>query len=506
MKPINQVLIVGGGTAGWLTACLLAANLRDSATASPFTITLIESATVGPIGVGEGTWPTMRDTLRKIGISETMLIKQASATFKQASKFINWHNSERGNAYYHPFSAPQGSASGDITSHWLAGHDNQAYADAVSFQPALCEAGLAPKTTDANGQGAAINYGYHLDATQFIALLREHGTATLGIRRIVDDVTSVACSAEGIEKVSTAHHGELTADLFVDCSGFRSLLLEGALGKAKTDCSDILFADTALACQQPYPSPSHPIASCTLSTAQEAGWIWDIGLQHRRGVGHVFSSEFLSEDAAYRQLCEYLGLPEKEVPDVRKINFQTGYNPTPWTKNCVGIGLSAGFLEPLEASALMLIEQAATLLATQFPAHTGVMPNVAERFNEAMRQNWESAITFLKLHYVLSNRKEPFWEANCAPYTIPEILLQRLEEWAYRPPADLDFAHRPEVFSAQSYRYVLYGMEGSTRLDCRRSYTEDTFARQQFSLNRLLTDKLLTLLPSHRSLIDHIIS
>ncbi|GGW81067.1 tryptophan halogenase family protein [Alteromonas halophila] len=499
--PIQHVLIVGGGTAGWLTASLLAASQQHIPGAA-LRITLVESDTVGPIGVGEGTWPTMRETLRKIGISEDTLIRRASATFKQASRFTDWHRRDTGNSYYHPFSAPQGSATADITPHWLASHTHTPYADAVCFQPALCEAGVAPKSDDPTWRGPAINYGYHLDATQFIALLREHATRALGVRHIVDDVVSVNCADHGIASVVTARQGALTADLFADCSGFRSLLLDEALGTCKKDASDVLFADTALVCQQPYASPSQPVACYTGSTAQQAGWIWDIGLQHRRGVGHVYCSDFVSDDEAYHQLGRYLGVDDTAMPPTRKIRFHTAYNETPWVKNCVGIGLSAGFLEPLEASALMLIEQGATLLATQLPAHSTTLPQVAKRYNETLSHQWQSAIRFLKLHYALSNRPEAFWVENRRASTLPDTLQELLEEWQYRPPMDDDFAHRADVFSAQSYRYVFYGMQGRTCPDNLRTFADSDFASQQFSFNALLTEKLLAALPSHRALLD----
>lgn len=501
MSPIQHVLIVGGGTAGWLTACLLAASQRQTP-GTAIRITLVESDAVGPIGVGEGTWPTMRETLRKIGISENALIRQASATFKQASRFTDWHQRDTGSTYYHPFSAPQGSATADITPHWLAGHTQVPYANAVCFQPALCEAGVAPKSEDPAWRGPAINYGYHLDATQFIALLREHATNTLGVTHIVDEVIRVNRAEHGIASVVTARHGELGADMFVDCSGFRSLLLEETLGTSKKDCSDVLFANTALVCQQPYASPSQPVACYTGSTAQQAGWIWDIGLQHRRGVGHVYSSDFISEDAAYQQLRTYLGADDTSMPETRKIAFRTAYNETPWVKNCVGIGLSAGFLEPLEASPLMLIEQGATQLAAQLPANSAIMPQVAKRYNKTLSHQWQSTITFLKLHYALSNRPETFWQENRRPSTLPDTLRELLEEWQYRPPMDEDFANRADVFSAQSYRYVFYGMEGRTRQDSLRTFTDNDFATKQFSLNALITEKLVAALPSHRALLD----
>ncbi|RDV29019.1 tryptophan 7-halogenase [Alteromonas aestuariivivens] len=504
-NSVKHIVIVGGGTAGWLTACLLAAKHRGVKSApQEMKITLIESDTVAPIGVGEGTWPTMRATLARIGISEQQLFSRANAAFKQASKFVDWHRNASGDSYYHPFSAPQGSARIDITPYWLSGYATGSYADDVCFQPHICELGLGPRPLqDNNGQSA--NYGYHLDAGLFVQLLRDHAVTQLGVQHIVDDVNHVVMSDnQGIEAVHTSKHGPISGQLFVDCSGFKGLLIGEALNVELQDCSDTLFADCALVCQQPYSDPHQPIKCYTQSTAQSAGWIWDIGLQNRRGVGHVFSTHYLSTDQATAQLLNYLG-DETGNTSVREIRFSTGYRKRFWHKNCVAIGLSAGFLEPLEASALMLIERSATLLTDQLPATIQVMNKVARRFNQILEYQWQQTIAFLKLHYVLSNRDEAFWRANRNEDTIPAPLLDLLDEWRYRPPLDSDFSHVAEVFPAQSYRYILYGMQASTDPTFLARTLQDTEqAQRQFSLNRVLSEQLSRNLPSHRTLIEFI--
>tara|TARA_B100000700_G_scaffold294500_1_gene356539 strand:- start:6028 stop:7575 length:1548 start_codon:yes stop_codon:yes gene_type:complete len=512
MSQINRIIIVGGGTAGWLTAGLLAATHSEpDKDGNKLTVTVVESDTVHPIGVGEGTWPTMRRTLSKIGIPEADLIKRAGATFKQASKFVNWHKNEMGNAYYHPFSAPQGSAILDITPYWLSSQDKKGqYANDVCFQPELCEAGLAPKISAHPNQSFVANYGYHLDAGQFIDLIRTHCTQKLGVRRIVDDVISVNPNENGIGSVETRNSGNLTAELYIDCSGFSSLLIEKALSVELVDASGYIFSDRALVCQMPYEDKNSPIACYTQSTAQEAGWIWDIALQHRRGTGYVYSSKHQSDDAARDTFAKYLAQYTNAPVDksaFREIRFSTGYRRKFWEKNCVAIGLSSGFLEPLEASSLMLIEQSATLLAEQLPANTQVMPLVEHRFNEQLQGMWESAIDFLKLHYVLSNNNAAFWKDNRLEQSIPPRLLSLLKEWQFRPILDSDFSKSSDTFSAQSYRYILYGMLNSnsninSASTYRRTLKHAEFADKQLSLNQALIKQLKSRMPSHRGLIE----
>lgn len=512
MTPVTRVVIVGGGTAGWLTAGILAAtHSQPDLNQLKLIVTVIESETISPIGVGEGTWPTMRKTLAKIGISENDLIKHASATFKQASKFVNWHTTPSHNSYYHPFSAPQGSASIDITPYWLLSKSPQQYAHDVCFQPTLCDQGLAPKLDANSNLGFCANYGYHLDASQFVTLLRNHCTSSLGVCHVVDDVVNVATDAEGITHINTKMNRKIEGDIFVDCSGFNALLIDKTLDVPLVDASSILFSDTALVCQLPYHDKHQAIACHTLSTAQPAGWIWDIGLQQRRGTGYVYASDFQSDDDAVTTFTRYLQStsPNTPLPDTsfRKIKYKTGYRERFWEKNCVSIGLSSGFLEPLEASSLMLIEQSAIQLAEQLPSYKEIMPLAAKRFNASLNYKWQNTIQFLKLHYVLSNRSEEFWKENSEPASIPGELQSLLTEWRYRPIVNSDFVHTDEVFSAQSYRYILYGMNARTELNQHaRMLHQCELAQKQFHLNKLLITQLLERLPSHRGLIDTFLS
>ncbi len=271
-------------------------------------------------------------------------------------------------------------------------------------------------------------------------------------------------------------------------------------------CQDVLFCDMALAVQVPYDSESSPIASHTISTAQSAGWIWDIGLPTRRGVGHVFSTRHISIDEAERELREYIGPKGKDLP-IRKIPIRAGHRETFWKRNCVAVGLSAGFLEPLEASAIVLIEMSSKLIAEQMPTCREVMDIIAARFNETTHYRWGRIIDFLKLHYVLTKRDDTaFWRDNRDPATIPERLQNLLLLWRHQSPWYHDeFDRIEEVFPAASYQYVLYGMGFRTEVDPEAIAGEAKNADRAMRDNLAQTERLRSVLPRHRDLIRKIV-
>ena len=322
---VSKIVIVGGGSAGWLTAGLLASQLTGDADA-PVEITLVESPDVKTIGVGEGTWPTMRITLKKIGITETEFLTRCSASFKQGTKFVAWSSGNQDEYYYHPFSAPAGYAELNLASYWQDQKNRVSFVDAVSAQGHLCDRHLAPKQLATPDYAFVANYGYHLDAGQFAELLQEHCTQRLGVNHIREHIIKINGSPDSdIRSLSTAGGMEIEGDLFVDCTGLRSLLLGEHYGIPFISRANSLFNDTALAVQVPYASEEAPIASQTTSTARSAGWIWDIGLQSRRGVGYTFSSAHTDDEAALQVLRQYVGAkqgPEIDTLDPRKIKFE----------------------------------------------------------------------------------------------------------------------------------------------------------------------------------------
>lgn len=494
----KRILIVGGGTAGWLSAALLAKKH-----AKKIEICLVESSDIPTVGVGEGTWPSMRTTLQKIGISETEFVSQCSATFKQASKFVDWIAPSK--HYFHPFTQPAAYGKFEIAPYWESLSSAPTFCDAVTFQSQLCQMGLAPKSITHKEYETVANYGYHLDAGKFAELLKQHCINKLNVKHIVANVTQVhQHDDESIASVETDVSGVLSAEFFIDCSGFSSLLLGQTLGVPFIEKNDILFNDTALAMQVPYDNEHDPIACHTISTAQKAGWVWDIGLQHRRGVGYVFSSQHQSLEEAEQVLKQYVGAQAETLP-LRKIEFKSGHRACFWRHNCVAVGLSSGFLEPLEASALMLVETSANFIADQLPMTKAEMKPIEKRFNEVFTAKWRGIIDFLKLHYVLSERQEAYWLDNKAQNSIPESLQEMLMLWKHRVPSEYDFLQSYEAFSASSYQYVLYGagfMTDFSLLD--HTMTHHERAKKQLDITAATAQQMALRLPQHRALINQI--
>jgi hypothetical protein len=507
---VRHVIIVGGGSAGWLTAGIIAAE-HCSTPESQLRVTLIESPDVKTIGVGEGTWPSMRDTLRHMGVCETEFVRACDASFKQGSKFVGWVTGDDDDVYYHPFVLPHGYTEANLVARWRSRYPDVPFANLVSFQPQLCDQGKAPKQSATPEFAAVANYAYHLDAGKFGEFLKAHCTGKLGVTHILDHVDGIVTADCGdIEALETASHGRLEGDLFIDCTGFRALLIGEHYEVPFVSRKEVLFNDTALAVQVPYADDDSPIASQTTATAQSAGWIWDIGLPTRRGVGHVYSSAHTSEEAAEQELRAYIAATAGDqvaaALSPRKITFNPGHRETFWHRNCVAVGISAGFIEPLEASALALIELSAAMIRDEMPANRDVMDIVARRFNEVFRYRWDRIMDFLKLHYVLSQRTDSdYWVDNRRADSIPQRLAELLQLWRYQPPSRRDVNQIEEIFPSASYQYVLYGMGFAPEVDgtTRRS-ADAAVADKLIAESARLANKMLAGLPTTRELVDHI--
>ncbi|MFP4209089.1 MAG: tryptophan halogenase family protein [Wenzhouxiangella sp.] len=466
-QPISNIVIVGGGSAGWITAGLLASAYPRSGPGA-VAVTVIESPDVKTIGVGEGTWPTMRATLRRIGLGEREFLQTCSASLKQGTRFCGWVSGADDDVYYHPFTVPAGYPGNGLLAWWQQQGGRMRFADAVTPQGRVCDRGLAPKLAATPDYAHVLNYGYHLDAGKFADLLKTHCIDRLQVRHLVDHVTGIdGAPDQDIRALNLANSGPLAADLFIDCTGQSSLLLGRHYGIELISQDHVLFNDRALAVQVPYARPGSPVESQTNSTAQAAGWVWDIGLSSRRGIGYVYSSRHCDDDQAEQTLRQYLARtsaldPASVAP--RKLAFTPGYRARFWHRNCVAVGMSAGFIEPLEASALVMIELAAAAITDELPATRATMDTVARRFNTRFGERWERIIDFLKLHYVLSRREDSdYWIDNRRAESMPEHLAEAIELWRDRFPGPSDFARVDEIFSAASYQYVLYGMGFETR-------------------------------------------
>ncbi len=460
---LKTIVIVGGGTAGWLCAGILAADFKAQGNQAP-KITLIESPDIATIGVGEGTWPTMRTTLKRIGISEAEFLTTCNASFKQGSKFVGWRNGDQGDSYYHPFTEPFAHAKSNSVAVWQQHFAHMNYDEAMCLQGRSCDDGLAPKQIKTPEYSGVLNYGYHLDAGLFAGLLQRHCVDTLGVRHIADRVVTVDSHQNGnIRAVVTENHGALEGDLFIDCSGSSGLLISEHFGSEWVDWSGISINNRALAVQVPYLSESSAIASATIATAQPHGWVWDIGLASRRGAGYVYSSAHVSDEIAEQEFRQYLKstVDGSVVADlsVRKLQFKAGHRKHFWLKNCVAMGMAAGFIEPLEASALALVELSANFIRDEFPFGENSIEVVGKHFNRLFTYRWQRIIEFLKLHYVLSERRDTdYWREVTNLDTAPAGLREQLELWQHRPPYYRDLLHTEEIFPAASYQYVLFGM------------------------------------------------
>lgn len=508
-SKINEIVIVGGGTAGWLTASVLASHFDTSST---FNITLIESPNIKTIGVGEGTWPTMAATLRRIGLSEAQFIAECDASFKQGSRFINWRHG-KGESYYHPFSLPIGYNDINIVDHWLESQSNTSFDEYSTNQSLVCNQHLAPKQAKTPEYANVVNYGYHLDAGKFAKLLQTHSVSRLGVTHLKAEVSNLELDQNGLIQSLTLDDGrEVSGDLFIDCTGFKRLLIGQHLGVSFKSHKNILFNDRAMAFQVPYADEHAPIHSTTHATAHANGWIWDISLPTRKGIGIVYSSKYSDEQSAYNTIESYMKahMPHVNLADLtpNKISLDPGHLETFWKGNCLAVGLSAGFIDPLEATAMVLIEFAAKFLRENLPAEKKDMAVLSSKFNQRMDLHWKNIIDFIKLHYVLSERTDSeYWLHHRDESTIPETLRKSLEIWKSRAPWHADIEVAESMFPPASYQYILYGMgfKSASTLSSRRSAE-----RERAHLSSLLTNKQTELqklyqhLPTNRKLLHDI--
>jgi len=504
---IKNIVIVGGGTAGWLTACILAKKLYNANDVST-KITLVESADIPTIGVGEGTVPTMRQTLSLIGVNEAEFIQECDVTFKQSIKFVDWlHTPNHGqsHAYHHLFNHPHVPGF-DLTPYWLLNSTKDSFASSVSFQAAISDLHLSPKRmTDKHYQGA-LEYAYHLDAMKFSKFLAKHGCNNLAINHQILTVSEVILSADGsIDRLVDKNGESINGDFYVDCSGFASRLIGDALKVGFVNKGHQLLVNSAIAMQVPYRDENKEIPPYTISTAHEAGWTWDIGLTKRRGVGYVYSSNHTTHDRAEEILRSYVGEEAAEL-SARRIPMEIGYREKFWHKNCVAIGLAAGFVEPLEATALLVVEATAKLLAEKLPSNTDGMAYAEKSFNSIGRYAWDKVIDFIKLHYFLSKRRDhDFWLDNVDPATAPESLLEKLNYWRSNVPTQSDFASKYEVFQLENYQYVLYGMEFNTDISqISQRYPHLALAEKEIDNIQKKTQQIKMKLSSHREILKKI--
>ena len=447
-QRIRSIAIIGGGTAGWMAAAACARKLN----AHNCEITLVESAEIGTVGVGEATIPPIRLFNQVLGIEESEFLRATQGTFKLGIEFHDW--ARIGHRYMHPFGNPGLRADAPLHQRWLQCRGDAAAGQFEDYSLNAVIARLDRVAHPSLQSGDIWNlyaYAYHFDAGLYAAYLRRYAEAR-GVRRIEGKVIDVQLrAADGfIEAVRLADGRRFAADFFIDCSGFRGLLIEEALATGYEDWTHWLPCDRAVA--MPCAS-SGALAPYTRSTARGAGWQWRIPLQNRIGNGYVYCSRYLSDDAAAALLAAHLdGAP---LAEPRVLRFTTGRRRKAWNRNCVALGLAAGFLEPLESTSIHLIQKAITHLFNLFPDR-GFSPVLADEFNRLVLGEYDHIRDFVVLHYKANARDDaPLWR-YCREMSIPDSLAWRLEHFQATGRV---LRYAADLFATPNWLAVLLGQE-----------------------------------------------
>ena len=445
---IDRVLIVGGGTAGWMAAATLGLLLKDM----PTEVHLVESEAIGTVGVGEATIPPITMFNEMLGIDEDTFVRETNATFKLGIEFNNWGG--LGESYIHPF----GDFGIDFDvipfyQYWVSQHLRGEGRDLFDYSLMVqaCRQGkfMRPLKDRPKSALAGINYAYQFDATLYAAYLRRYAEER-GVNRHEGRITKVNQHSETgfVQSVSLEDGQTLDADFFIDCSGFRGLLIEQALETGYEDWRGWLPCDRAVAVACEKTSPPLPF---TKATAHGAGWQWRIPLQHRTGNGHVYCSEFISDDEATAILLA--NLDGELISDPKLLRFVTGRRKKVWNRNVLALGLAAGFMEPLESTSLHLVQTGLARLITHFPDKRFHEADI-QAFNDRTILEYERVRDFLVLHYSATNRSDtPFWR-HCQAIERPPHLRQKIAQ--FQSSGRL-FEDRSDLFSEASWLAVMYG-------------------------------------------------
>lgn len=446
-NSIKKIVIIGGGTAGWMTAAALSKLLSHP----EIDIHLVESDNIGTVGVGEATIPHIRLFNQLLGLTENEFIKKTNATFKLGIEFVDWD--EIGKSYIHPF-GPYGVPMEGIRFHhfWLRhkAMGSNASIDDYNLQVMAAKAGKFQRPQRIqNSPLSTIEYAFHFDASLYAMFMREF-SETRGTTRIEGTVLNVNQNSETgfVESVVLENGKEVSGDLFIDCSGFRGLLIEQTLKTGYDDWSRYLPVNCAVA--QASKKVSAPIPY-TRATAKKAGWQWRIPLQTRTGNGHVYCSDYISDEEALQTL--HLGMDSAPIGSPKFLKFKTGIRKKTWNKNVISIGLAAGFMEPLESTSIHLIQTAIARLMTNFPDKKFSSVGI-DYFNKRTLLEYEQVRDFLILHYKATKRDDSeFWK-YCRTMEIPETLDERIK--MYESNARLN-RHDDELFGDVSWFSVMHG-------------------------------------------------
>jgi tryptophan halogenase len=520
-QSIKRIVIVGGGTAGWMTAAYLGKALNQNVN-----ITLVESSNITTVGVGEATFSTIKLFFDFLGLQESEWMPKCNATYKMAIKFVNWNAEQR--HFYHPFQRYDTVDGFDLSEWWLKmKKDRDAFDYSCFLIPSLCDNQKSPRylngkvfddkvqnlfAQEQNHQENTLAnlkiqypYAYHFDANLLARFLKDYAMQR-GVKQIIDDVEAVDLNNNGtIDCIQTKNHSSINGDLFIDCTGFRGLLINKALDEPFISFSESLFCDSAIAMQIPTDTIKDGINPYTTATGLSSGWVWDIPLYGRKGTGYVYSSAFISPEEAEKEFRQHLGAASDEHK-AKHIKMRIGRNRNSWVKNCVAIGLSSGFVEPLESTGIFFIQHGIEELVSHFPDGS---------FNETMIQSYNKAIAncidgvreFLTLHYCASNRSDtPFWKATKQDIVVPEELRERLRLWKIRLPNNKNINQNYHGFDSYSYSVMLLGLNYMPDRSLPiLNLIDDRNAIYVFNAIKEKTEYLNSTLPSHDEYLTHVI-
>ena len=445
---IRRIVVVGGGTAGWMTAAALSRFLGGSERR----IVLIESEAIGTVGVGEGTIPPILEFNAMLGLDEAEFLRETHATYKLGIDFVGWVDGN--DRYFHQF-GQIGRPLNGVPFHqlWLRNRSNPAVGPLSDYSMSAVAAArhrFSHPSQNPADPLSQLAYAFHFDASAYGRFLRRYAEKH-GAERIEGKIVGVEQDSESgfVTAVTLEDDRRVRGDLFVDCSGFRSLLLGQALGVGFEDWSHWLPCDRAIAVQS---ERSEPLTPYTRTIAQPAGWQWRIPLQHRTGNGHVYSSAMMADEDAERILLETLDAPPTTTP--HKLRFTAGRRSKAWEANVIAIGLSSGFLEPLESTSIHLMQHGIQKLLGLFPSR-GINPVERGEYNRRMVASYEPVRDFIILHYIANNRSEPFWR-QLREMPLPDTLRHKIE--LFREHGRV-FRYNDELFDVPSWVAVMLGQD-----------------------------------------------
>jgi flavin-dependent dehydrogenase len=516
----KQVMIVGGGSSGWMTAAYLRKALGERVD-----VTVLESPNIKTVGVGEATFSTIKLFFDYLGLPEHEWMPSCNATYKLAIRFENW--TAKGGHFYHPFQRYEMVDGYNLGEWWLKlKRGEEAFDYACFTTPAICDAKRSPRYLDGRvyddkvqgiftSDGAIADnkfladhqvqypYAYHFDANLLARFLEGYGTAR-GVKQIHDEVQEVALAEDGsIDHLVTRQNGNLRADLYVDCTGFRGLLINQALKEPFISFSESLLCDRAIALQVPVDIQSQGINPYTTATALSSGWVWNIPLYGRIGTGYVYSSAFTSPEDAEAEFRRYLGPAAAGCP-ANHVRMRIGRNRNSWVKNCVAIGLSSGFVEPLESTGIFFIQHGIEELIHHFP-HGNPDEDSIRSYNRNVAECIDGVRNFLTLHYRATDRRDTeFWRAT-QNTVLPAELSDRLTLWKKRLPNAKSINPYYHGFESYSYSVMLLGLnhlpeESLPVLD----FLDDRNALEAFRMMRRKSEYLVKTLPSQYEYLSHV--